>query len=92
MVGSVQAASGSTAYIKGAQLGSGSSANLKRVKSEESSAKLESAAAELKEKIRSTDSKDSVTKTAASTELTSRNETEVIKTEQTRGSLLDLAV
>lgn len=52
----------------------------------------ETESTERAEAPRSTDRTESTTTTTATTDLSARNETQTIRTEQTRGSLLDLAV
>lgn len=88
MVSSISG-SGVTAYTKSAQLGGGQPSNFKRPADNDTA---EPKKTESKETVRSTDKTDSVTRAAPTTEIQARNETETIQTEQTRGSLLDIAV
>jgi hypothetical protein len=94
MVSGVQSSTSSTAYLKSSQLGSGSSvAQFKKeiqVGSEDSNVANSSAPkkteASAKENLVPSSEKTD------STQLQARNDQETLQSEQTRGSLLDIAV
>lgn len=98
MVGGVDSAVGSSAYVKGAQLSSGSRAPNKPADNSDK----ESAPVSFVREKDEVSSKPPVeeTKTASSersndstkTELQAKNDDSTLRTEQTRGSLLDIAV
>lgn len=87
MVGSVQSTAGSSAYTRGAQLGTTTPFTRRNEDSSTASQSVEK-----KETVRSTDNRESVTRSNSSTEISNRNEDNVIRAEQVRGSLLDIAV
>jgi hypothetical protein len=94
MVSGVQNTTSSVAYLKSAQLGSGSNANFKKEtenKPQETSA-VPSPVEQLKETSAKDTSPSTSEKTSNNTQLQARNDEETLQTEQTRGSLLDIAV
>ena len=98
MVGGVETSVGSSAYLKGAQLGSGSSAANRNKPAESTYKETEStySTSNVSEKpsvasVKSA-SESSESAPVQQTELQSRNDESTLRTEQARGSLLDIAV
>jgi|GEM_PF-3162866 len=98
MVGGVDSALGSSAYVRGSQLGSGSSASRSKAPDKEASqvsfaaekneVTAKSPAEQLKEANAASTSNDNGNKS----ELQARNDDTTLQKEQVRGSLLDIAV
>lgn len=91
MVASVQSA-GSAAYVRSSQLSPSSTRPAATEAPDATDLLRESRETERTETLRSTDDRDSLLRQAATTELEDRNDDQTIRTEQARGSLLDLAV
>lgn len=89
MVGSVQGSAGSTAYVKSAQLGSGSSAPVSK---RDFSSAPEGAEPPKKTRESEGNSREGLFTAKKTTELETRNDESTVKAEATRGSLLDIAV
>lgn len=93
MVSSVQNSSGSTAYLKSSQLGNSTPAGSFKKQVETPSLQPETAqpVREPEKAERSSESGENRDRDT-STQLEARNDNQTLRTEQTRGSLLDIAV
>jgi len=98
MVDGINSSVGSSAYVKGSQLGSGSSARAKPADDDKSSAPAsfvrETETASAKPPVEDTRqaAPDRDKPDNDNTELQDRNQPSTLQNEQTRGSLLDIAV
>lgn len=91
MVSGVQTSIGSSAYLKGSQL-AGNKGDTGDFKRQVAGDGAEGGNVKNAEKtLRTTDSRES-TASPKVTQLETRNDTETLRTEQARGSLLDIAV
>lgn len=98
MVGGVESTVGSSAYLKGSQLGSSSSASRNKPAERETAPVSFVKERDDVSSTRSTDETKSASSTSRDreqpqkTELQAKNDNSTLQTEQARGSLLDIAV